>query len=719
MSEIERFYQLLPAIYRQHDAAAGEPLRAMLAVLERELRTIERDVEATYDNWFVQTCDTWVLPYLADLVGIRTMSHQRRILGTQRRQVANTIAYRRRKGALSVLEYALRDVTGWHVRAVELYQQIAATPHVAAHGRPPAASANLRDALALDHAGGPFNQIAHSADVRALSPAEGARAGRYNLGNLALFVWRLRAYTVREAQPYPLPAPHGSAFARFALHPTGRPMQLFNQPQLVGDIAGRLTARHLPLALHRAELAADLDEYARTYAATRAEDRAASSRFYGPDRGLQLALAWPGGGAEPLPPMAVACADLAALPDGALDRLRQHGKRAVIDPLSGHVALLDPSAAGATLRATYSYGFSAEIGGGPYHRRSQQPSIGDANVIAVARGSSVPTLREALVAWNSHCQSCLAHGAEPHGIIRLLDNTRHGDDGLGDLVVWLPLGANLTIAADNGVRPAIGPGCDLLVRFDGPGEQPSALSSIASLASQPDDAYTGDIRARRLLIDGLLIDGSLRVGQGRRARPAEGRIDLAIEHCTIVGGATLHLAEGRARIAQLAIRSSIVGPLRAPPTLLGVFASDSIIDGAPGREAKATAFASLSGDEGARVTLERVTVFGDVRALALSLRDSLVAGAAAAAGKPFVPASDSAIVDAGASAALFTSTRYGQPGYAQLRPASPVAHRRGATDGTQQGAFASLYTAQAEDNLAPVLEEYLPIGLEAGFFFVT
>ncbi|WP_267876476.1 MULTISPECIES: hypothetical protein [Moorena] len=34
----ERLYNLLPAIYRQRDFAQGEPLRALLAVMEKELQ---------------------------------------------------------------------------------------------------------------------------------------------------------------------------------------------------------------------------------------------------------------------------------------------------------------------------------------------------------------------------------------------------------------------------------------------------------------------------------------------------------------------------------------------------------------------------------------------------------------------------------------------------------------------------------------------------------
>ena len=46
----ERLYNLLPAIYRIRDHAHGEPLRALLAVLEQERETLERDVATLYEH---------------------------------------------------------------------------------------------------------------------------------------------------------------------------------------------------------------------------------------------------------------------------------------------------------------------------------------------------------------------------------------------------------------------------------------------------------------------------------------------------------------------------------------------------------------------------------------------------------------------------------------------------------------------------------------------
>jgi P2-related tail formation protein len=115
---LDRLYNLLPAIYRLRDAAEGEPLRALLAAVEGELRLIESDISNLYENWFIETCDEWVVPYIGDLLSTQELyGGNPRAYGQQQRRayVANTLAYRRRKGTVTVLEQLVRDVTDWRV----------------------------------------------------------------------------------------------------------------------------------------------------------------------------------------------------------------------------------------------------------------------------------------------------------------------------------------------------------------------------------------------------------------------------------------------------------------------------------------------------------------------------------------------------------------------------------------------------------------------------
>ncbi|MCW5580843.1 MAG: hypothetical protein KIS72_05860, partial [Luteimonas sp.] len=111
--DAERLYGLLPAIHRIRDAAHGEPLRDLVALFARELEALEEDVEQLYDDQFIETCADWVVPYIGDLIGYRPLVGVDDDVSAPRAEVANTIAYRRRKGTALMLEQLARDLTGW------------------------------------------------------------------------------------------------------------------------------------------------------------------------------------------------------------------------------------------------------------------------------------------------------------------------------------------------------------------------------------------------------------------------------------------------------------------------------------------------------------------------------------------------------------------------------------------------------------------------------
>ena len=67
----DRLYELLPAIYRIRDAENGEPLHALLTIMGDELARIEDDIAGLHDDWFIETCAEWVIPYIGDLLGVR------------------------------------------------------------------------------------------------------------------------------------------------------------------------------------------------------------------------------------------------------------------------------------------------------------------------------------------------------------------------------------------------------------------------------------------------------------------------------------------------------------------------------------------------------------------------------------------------------------------------------------------------------------------------
>jgi len=117
----ERLYNLLPAIHRIRDVEQGEPLRTLLRVLENELLTLRGDIDALYDDWFIETSTEWVVPYIGDLVGVRGLLANNGGVFSQRGRVANALAQRRGKGTGAALEQLARDVTGWPARVVEFF----------------------------------------------------------------------------------------------------------------------------------------------------------------------------------------------------------------------------------------------------------------------------------------------------------------------------------------------------------------------------------------------------------------------------------------------------------------------------------------------------------------------------------------------------------------------------------------------------------------------
>ena len=150
----ERLYRLLPAIYRLRDAAAREPLRALVAAFAGEIAALEEDVAQLYDDQFIETCAPWVAPYIGDLVGYRPLHGVVPRVASPRAEVANTIAYRRRKGTALMLEQLAADVTGWPAHAVEFFERLATTQymkHIRLHAL---ATAELRDLTAAFAEGG-------------------------------------------------------------------------------------------------------------------------------------------------------------------------------------------------------------------------------------------------------------------------------------------------------------------------------------------------------------------------------------------------------------------------------------------------------------------------------------------------------------------------------------------------------------------------------------
>ncbi|MEA3079846.1 MAG: hypothetical protein QOF05_1254, partial [Sphingomonadales bacterium] len=355
----DRLYELLPAIYRVRDAEQGEPLRALIGALAQEFSALEENIGQLYDDQFIETCAAWVTPYIGDLIGYRPLHGVAPNVASPRAEVANTIAYRRRKGTALMLEQLAQDVTDWPAHAVEFFEQLATTQYMK-HLRPKArATADLRHSTALFLQGGPFNTLAHTAEMR--RPESGA--GRYNIPNVGIFLWRLLSLRL-SAVPL-TPDPGDATGRRFRVNPLGADLQLFRTPQAEDDVSHLAEPINVPEPLSVRLMAAAVR-------AAKADPPADAHRDDDYGDGESVVLLRPGNPPAPVATGEVLIADLRDILDGGGNVIGWNHEAAIpagtigLDPERGRVLL--GAAGDGPLLATFHYGSARAIGGGEYER---------------------------------------------------------------------------------------------------------------------------------------------------------------------------------------------------------------------------------------------------------------------------------------------------------------------------------------------------------------
>ncbi len=725
----EGLYNLLPAIYRIKDADQGYPLRALLSVIQSELDLVEDDIRSLYDNWFIETCKEWVVPYLGDLLAVRNLHPLNSDVFSQRAYVANTLAYRRRKGTPTMLEQLARDVTGWPAKAVEFFELLGTTQYLK-HLRPQKGGmADLRDVNGLQLINGPFEHAAHTVDVRHIDEGR----GRHNIPNVGLFLWRLQDYPLERVEAHPaVEAGEG----RYTFHPLGEDIPLFNLPRTETKITQSAAEANIPGPLRRRPLYEELEMQRQSLTDGKTEEEVLEESTY---FGAQPVLRVLKDGDE-IKPVEMLICNLTAWqlppatkgynktpkpepkPTDPNPPDRTFPIRVSVDPVLGRLAFPGGVAPG-RVEVSYAYGFSGDMGGGPYERRrssAETDASGTPDTVAspcaldllIKVPSDQATLSDGLVAW-------AAAGSKP-AVIEIEDNATYQG-----LTIQMT-GEELVIQAANRKRPAL----------------------------MGDLVVTGGSPEARLTLSGLLVSGNLRV---------EGTLGmLTIVHCTLTPGTSLD--EKRITVAppndtlQITLDHSLVGPLRLPGQMAGLMVKDSIIQ-APGPDGIAVAAGDHGELPGPPASFERTTVFGRVHVTQLTLAsevifDGSVTGERHQAGCvrfSYVPPgsrtprrfrcqpdlalikraqelgldSPSHLPTAESSLILarirpgFTTRQAGQPAYGQLRMSSAEEIRKGAEDGSEMGAFSDLKQPQREANLRASLDEYLRFGLEAGIFYVT
>ena len=705
----DRLYNLLPVIYRWRDSEKGQPLRALLAIIDAEFAAVEADIAGLYENWFIETCDEWVVPYIGDLLGVRGLNTIQATAFSQRAYVANTLYYRRRKGTARGLERLAGDVTGWPAHAVEFFELLQTTQYLN-HRRRFNTTPDLRHTNRLNMLDRPFDRLPHTAEVRHINN----RRGRYNIPNVGIFLWRLQNYPLLQVTPRQAEAPHAYGYH---FSPIGNPAPLFNAPAGPGAPA----EQRVPAPIRPLDFYLDLTAYQKKFGAVQSPP--ANSRYYGPERSLQIVK-----DSQAVPPKDILCKDLRAW-------ARPPGGKVAVDVVRGRITFAAGEEPAQGLTVSYNYGFSADIGGGPYERRQRLTEISaPIQEFKVGESQTYNTLSAALSAW--------ALSGQP-GVIRIYDSATYE----ADLAIALPQNGWLVIDCENGERATL------------VNAAPLAVTSAATTAEE----------AAAFILSGLLVEGGLEVS---------GKLNLTITDCTLIPGmaldedgypkqadkASLTVSGTDVTDLQITVTHSIIGPLELPESCQGLFIRDSIV-AAPVPKGKVEPVrAAIAADAGATeagpvTSLERVTSFGKVFVKELSLASETIfvhpvkaerrqEGCVRFSYLPEVPevsqtprryrcqpdlalAERQKVLDpvklssAERDAIVrrvrpqFTNSRYGEAAFAQLSGPCACEIKTGAAEGSEMGAFSLLQQPQRLANLQIALDEYLRFGLEAGIFYVT
>jgi hypothetical protein len=736
----DRLYDLLPVVYRMRDSELGWPLRALLGVIAEQVNLVEADIAQLYENWFIETCQDWAVPYIGDLIGYQLVHEAgepgdvttaeglaRNKILIPRRDVADTIRNRRRKGTLALLEELAADVAGWPSRAVEFFTLLGWTQNINHLRRARARTVNVRDGDALDRVNGPFDELAHTVDVRRINSQHAP--GRYNIPSVGLFVWRLKIYPVTQTPAHCLEEV-GPYCYTFSVLGNDTPLYIHPLPE---DAPTHIADEwNLPEPIRRRPFEKRLTDY------------------YGEGKSLAIWADWANlDPTRPIPTEHIIAADLSDW-----DAYRPSRNSMALDPALGR-AVFPPNQLPKKVRVMYHYAFSADIGGGAYERPLSQPAQG--TLLPV---SGQDQLKDALAPWQDEK---LWASQPPQAVIEITDSG----------VYVLPI--NLKLLKDHSLQIRAASGKRPIIRLlDWQTDLPDALT--VNMAS-----------GSRFALDGLLITGRAVHVKGEEMEPARGAVcpaEVNIRHCTLVPGWALHshcepkrpaepsleLFNVRARVC---IEHSIVGSIQVNENEvttdpIPMFISDSILD-ATGSEREALG-APGHPVAHAVLTIQRCTVFGIVDVHAIELAENCIFNDCLNVARRqlgcmrfcYVPPGcrtprrfncqpDLAEKSAEKTAKMdmlkldpqatpdeigaaqkrareaarqrvcprFADRRYGRPGYGQLAETCADEIKRGADDESEMGVFHDLFQPQRSANLRARLDEYTPAGMDVGIIYAS
>lgn len=743
----DKLYNLLPAVYRKRDAEQGYVLKALMAVIETEFDRLEADIDALYDDWFIETCADWVVPYIGSLLGVEGIDTRAYDL---RAFIANTLAYRRRKGTAATIEEVANDVTEFPgARAVEFFQYIAATQHLDAP-RPQNTTIDLksmawrgqdlvdpspdetivrREPLAVTA----FDKTARTVGLHTTAP--------FNLSEIGIFLWRLQAYSYTGVSPAPL----GDNI--YSFDPTGEVIPLFNLPNPEIDVTKIAAPHQVPAPLSRralmADLAKDTPEYFDVSPPLAVQTRATDNDL------------WQTVAIEDL-----RICDLSNFASGNPQASADPAQVAV-DPVTGRLALHPTSTV--QVRVNYGAGFPADVGAGTYNRSASIATWYDPVerlpdfVYVVAKtldddeiellpgvvAGDVPhftRLADAGDQWNSDRQT----KTNAFGIIIMADSASYPEE---TPLMRVSDGQKLAIVAAGYTNLQVYEGAYYL-----------ALSPVDRRPFIDDEILRFEgIGGGEVVVDGLLIRGQIIVQHGALD-------SCTIRHCTLIPQAGVTNADGEVLVftsedddlrnhnLDMHIYGSIVGGVRCTisrdyeRSRASFHIERSILDHQGGE----AIFCPVSS-----VDVKECTVLGSVSVRDLSADDTLftdpvqvvrqqvgclrycyvplssrvprrfrcqpeiaIQACAAAQGVPSLPLPQQERIQRSVQP-QFVSDKFGNPAYGQLSRRTAQVITQGGENQAEIGVYNHLMSPQREMNLKAALREYVPFGLNTNIFYVS
>jgi hypothetical protein len=722
-ANIDRLYELLPVSYRQRDQEEGSPLQMLLRVIAEQVNLVENDIAQLYDNWFIETCQDWVVPYIADLIGFQPVappdlddppSEALENVLVPRREVANTIRYRRRKGTLSLLEDLASAVSGWPATVIEFDHRVNITQSLDHLHPTRGLLVDLRDTALLDLVGSDFDRLSHSVDLRQVdSPLS---QGRYNSAGVAVLVGRLRSFSVTRSLAY---CQEEVADECFTFNVLGNDTPLYSKGDLSASAGNSVNALPAPIRRIAFRQQASMGEHAH-----------ASPHFYGEDRGLAI---WAKGWSDcdpalPIPASRILPADLTNW------RYRPRHDRIAVDPQLGRIVFPPDQLPTGDVVVSYNYGAAGEIGGGEYPRaaiNSAQPIT----VYEVGDGFEFSTIQSAYEQWSED--------KPRNAAIEIVDSAVYQEQ----IHLAIPPKQRLELRAASGARPVI------LVK-DVHASRPDAIT------------VTGEARSQ-FTLDGIMVAG--------RGIHVSGKLEtLVIRHTTLVPGWSVH-PDSRPRrtgepslvlenlTARIEIVRSILGGIQifqesneVDPLQLRV--SNSILDA---HHPHAFAISAPDGSIApATLNLRNCTIMGRVETHSVELAqntlflaevrvarkqqgclrfcyvpkesrtprryhcqpDLVEQAAMQEASQQDLNAEDAASARQAEQLRVepqFMSSYFGTPDYFRLDDLCAPEITTGADDQSEIGVYHDLFQPQRTRNLRARLSDYTPAGTDVGIIFVT